>query len=140
MRAKLVVSSVVRSNGFDELTFRAVQGDKVESNGYPQDGADDDNTFARFTPTADLRMVVHNPALLGKIEEGQKFYVDFTRADVAGSAIEKMEADMAKIEAEEAQHPGNAPAPDPEVTAAAPVAAAASPAAKQRPLGRIKPA
>ncbi len=78
MRAKLKVTSVTKGPaGFDpheRLTFSAVYKDGA----YPADGSDEDNTFSKFTPQAELSMVIQNPALLGKFETGQKFYVDFT--------------------------------------------------------------
>jgi hypothetical protein len=48
---------------------------------YPEDGSDEDNTFARWTPQADLSMSINNPNLIDKFEVGQKFYVDFTPAE-----------------------------------------------------------
>ncbi len=83
MRAKLEVVGVTPVTDHEEnicaedLVFRAV----CRSEGYPEDGSDEDNTFAKFTPTADLRMHIANPALFGKFEVGQKFHVDFTKAD-----------------------------------------------------------
>jgi hypothetical protein len=74
MRAKLQVASVTKHQGCEVLNFHAV----CKSGSYPTDGSDEDNTFARFTPSAELKMTVNNPALLGQFEPGQKFYVDFT--------------------------------------------------------------
>lgn len=76
MRAKLAVLSVERHEGYERLRFTAV----CKSDGYPEDGSDENNSFARWTPSADLTMVVSNPDLLGKFEQGQEFYVDFTPA------------------------------------------------------------
>ena len=42
----------------------------------------EDNTFSEATPSAELKMTVTNKALHGKFKPGQKFYVDFTPADV----------------------------------------------------------
>ncbi|WP_204367562.1 hypothetical protein [Janthinobacterium sp. HH01] len=47
----------------------------------PPDGSDEDNSFARWTPSAELTMTINNPDLLGKFKVGDKFYVDFTPAD-----------------------------------------------------------
>ena len=77
MRAKLRVSNVEPFDGGENLSFSAV----CKSEGYPEDGSDENNTFARFTPTAELTMTVNNPNLLGKFTEGQEFYVDFTPAN-----------------------------------------------------------
>lgn len=77
MRAKMKVSKVEQFETCENLTFNAV----CKSGSYPEDGSDEDNTFAKFTPTAELKMSITNPALLGKIKPGQKFYVDFTLAE-----------------------------------------------------------
>lgn len=73
MRAKLKVTNIVKHEASERLTFGAVY-----KNGYPPDGSDEDNTFAKWTPQADLTMTINNPALLGKFEVGQAFYVDFS--------------------------------------------------------------
>ena len=75
MRAKLVIETVTtHPNGSEDLKFRAVGRD----DSYPEDGSDENNTFAKFTPSAELSMHVANPALQGKFKAGQQFYVDFT--------------------------------------------------------------
>lgn len=77
MRAKFVVANVEKFDTGERVTFRAV----CKSEGYPEDGSDEDNTFARFTPSADLAMYIANPALFGQFEIGRKFYADFTPAE-----------------------------------------------------------
>lgn len=77
MRAKMKVTSVERNESFESLKLSAV----CKPDGYPADGSDEDNSFARWTPTAELSMAITNPELFGKIQEGQKFYVDFTLAE-----------------------------------------------------------
>lgn len=79
MRAKLEVESVESHEVTESetLKFHAVG----MSGTYPEDGSDEDNTFARFTPAASLEMCVQNPDLIGKFKPGQKFYVDFTEAE-----------------------------------------------------------
>lgn len=76
MRAKMQVSKVERFPGGDTITCNAV----ARSSGYPADGSDEDNTYAKFSPQGELTLTIANPALLGKIEPGQKFYLDFTPA------------------------------------------------------------
>ncbi|MFA5340257.1 MAG: hypothetical protein WC332_00630 [Clostridia bacterium] len=73
MRAKLKVANVVKNDSFEEVNFSAVSANK-----YPADGSDENNTYAKWTPSADLKMVITNPALIGKFYSGQEFYVDFT--------------------------------------------------------------
>ena len=79
MRAKLECNNVDESNMPDsqELTFYAVSAKAS----YDDSGLDEDNTFAKFTPNAKFEMTLCNPALFGKIEAGDVFYVDFTPAD-----------------------------------------------------------
>lgn len=80
MRAKMVVQSVKAVRPFpgqhsgpsEEIEFSAVGGK------YGEDGNSEDNTYAKYTPTARLSMVIANPALMDKIQPGQTFYVDFT--------------------------------------------------------------
>ena len=47
---------------------------------YPDDGSDEDNTFARWSPGAHLSINIANPALFGRFKHGQKFLVDFNEA------------------------------------------------------------
>lgn len=82
MRAKMRVTNVQtfgeagQPGASERLTMAAVYKDGA----YPVDGSDEDNTFARWTPQADLSMTVNNPALLGQFKVGDKLYVDFTPA------------------------------------------------------------
>lgn len=77
MRAKLRVGSVIPQGSTAELlTFHGV----AKSDGYPSDGSDENNTFAKFSPSAKFDILVANPALLGQFEPGDTFYVDFTPA------------------------------------------------------------
>lgn len=82
MRAKMQLSGIkqfVNPEGKvtqENLTFRAV----CKSTSYPADGTDEDNTFALWTPNAELTMTINNPALIGTMVEGEKYYVDFTKA------------------------------------------------------------
>lgn len=46
------------------------------------EGESEDNTYARYTPSGEVCLDITNPALFGKFKEGQKFYADFTPADV----------------------------------------------------------
>ena len=75
MRAKLVIESVTQYEGTETLKFNAIG----RSGSYPDDGFDEDNTFAKFTPSAKLEMCITNKALHGKFVAGEKYYVDFTK-------------------------------------------------------------
>lgn len=77
MRAKMKVESVQIFEGREVLRMSAVG----KSGGYPADGSDEDNTFAKFTPGATLEMHISNEALHGQFKPGQKFYLDFTEAE-----------------------------------------------------------
>jgi len=76
MRAKMTVSRVERWNGGDKVTMNCV----ARSGGYPEDGSDENNTFAKFSPSGELTITIANPALIGKIEPGSTFYLDFRPA------------------------------------------------------------
>lgn len=82
MRAKLQIGAVFAHRNADgtiaseTLHFHGVS----KSGGYPADGSDEDNTFAKWSPSVNLQIQITNPALHGKFETGQKFYVDFTPA------------------------------------------------------------
>jgi hypothetical protein len=83
MRAKLQLATVTKTEGPQEiLKFHGV----CKDGGYPADGSDEDNTFAKWSPSIELTMVVANPALHGAYQPGQKFYVDFTPVESAATA------------------------------------------------------
>ena len=78
MRAKLRLHHIDRQcKGQETLYFHAVS----KSSAYPEDGSDENNTFAKFSPSANLQLTVANPNLLDKFETGKDFYVDFTPAE-----------------------------------------------------------
>ena len=78
MRAKMQVTRVEKSEQSqnETLHFTAV----AKSGMYPEDGSDDDNTYAKWSPSGVLMLQVANPALWGKFKPGAKFYLDFTPA------------------------------------------------------------
>ena len=82
MRAKVRVSGVFpMQNDKGEVTQERLMFHGVaKSGGYPQDGADEDNTFAKFSPSVSMDFLVANPALFGQFKPGDTFYVDFTPA------------------------------------------------------------
>lgn len=82
MRAKLRVGSVIphQSEGVttsERIVFHGV----ARSVPYPEDGSDENNTFAKFSPSVMLDIQIANPALIGKFAPGDTFYVDFTPAE-----------------------------------------------------------
>ena len=80
MRAKMRVGSINPYFNADKektgemLNFHGM----AKSGGYPSDGSDEDNTFAKFSPSVNLTIHIANPALIGAFEVGDTFYVDFT--------------------------------------------------------------
>jgi hypothetical protein len=76
MRAKFQISHIKKhSETCEELFFHAV----CRSDRYPDDGSDEDNTYAKFSPCGALSLTVANPALIGKFVQGEKYYLDFTK-------------------------------------------------------------
>ena len=81
MRAKLVVSSVEKHPAEGPTVGETVKFHAVcKKSGYADSELDENNTYARFSPSADLRIYIANPNLFGKFRAGQEFYVDFTEA------------------------------------------------------------
>ena len=77
MRAKFEITQVDRHAEHEEITMRAVG----PSEGYPEDGSDENNSFAKWTPSADLKMTITNPELLGQFNPGDTYYADFSPAE-----------------------------------------------------------
>lgn len=77
MRAKMRITSITQHENCEVLTFNAV----AKSTSYPEDGIDEDNTYAKFSPSGELKLTVANPALIGKFKPGEKYYLDFTKAE-----------------------------------------------------------
>lgn len=77
MRAKLFISKVERhgtgDNAQDVLTMHGVS----RKDSYPEDGSDENNTYAKFSPSVSLQITIANPALVGVYSPGDTFYVDF---------------------------------------------------------------
>ena len=77
MRAKMKINHIdKRHEGFEILYFNPV----ARNDRYPEDGGDENNTYAKFTPSGMLSLTVANPALIGKFAEGEEYYLDFTPA------------------------------------------------------------
>ena len=75
MRAKMRISQVEQHETVEVLHFHA-----VAASSYPEDGTDENNTYARFSPSGKLSLTVANPALRGKFAPGEEYYLDFTKA------------------------------------------------------------
>lgn len=77
MRAKMRINSIEKYETSEALNLLAVSKDE----GYPENGLDENNTFAKFTPSANLSIHITNPDLVGKFKAGESYYLDFTKAD-----------------------------------------------------------
>lgn len=78
MRAKVEVREV-KTHG--DIQEDLVMYPVAKREAYPEDGSDEDNTFAKFTPSGEIRLSIMNPALIGRFKTGDRLYVDFTAAD-----------------------------------------------------------
>lgn len=87
MRAKFRVSSVnppsvAISEGVTMAPSQTITAYPVAANGYPADGGDENNSYAKWSPSGSLTLSITNPALSNRIKEGDTFYLDFTPAPV----------------------------------------------------------
>jgi len=74
MRAKVMITGIEKQGDSQEkLTFNFPAKDGA----YPADGSDEDQQFAKFSPSGALSLTVANPNLLGKFAVGDKFYLYF---------------------------------------------------------------
>lgn len=85
MRAKMQVGQIVqyRENWADNTG--AVTQEQLHMHAvcttFDKDGFSEDNDYAKASPGASLSISIANPALHGKFTVGDKFYVDFTKAE-----------------------------------------------------------
>jgi hypothetical protein len=71
MRAKFNVVKVVKEPYGEEVTLSAV---------YSAENNTEDNQFAAATPAGHLQITVTNPKAIGYLEEGESYYLDFSKA------------------------------------------------------------
>ncbi len=69
MRAKMQVQSVLLGGYAEVVTMAAVYGGSTN---------DEDNSFAKTTPSGKIELQIANKELHGVYKPGQTFYVDFT--------------------------------------------------------------
>ena len=82
MRAKMQVS-FVHEHFYGEGGAKSQETLKmyaVSASKYPEDGSDEDNHYAKFSPSADLSINIACPALFGQFKVGERYYLDFTPA------------------------------------------------------------
>jgi hypothetical protein len=83
MRAKVVVQTVTPNFNTADLGGKkyseTIRFAGVCKDGpYPEDGRDENNSFALWSPYVNYEMSITNPDLWDKFTVGQMFYVDFT--------------------------------------------------------------
>ena len=87
MRANFRVAKVEKFETSERITFAAV----AKSTGYPADGTDEDNSFDKWTPSAELTMTITNPALHGQFEADEKRFKEAMEKKKAEKTKEKQE-------------------------------------------------
>jgi hypothetical protein len=73
IRAKIQISSAFTNKDYpgENVIAHAVYGNSTNA---------EDNTFAAATPSLHLQMFINNPDAIGKLQQGKKYYIDFTEA------------------------------------------------------------
>lgn len=69
----MYVTEIRRYQQSEELHLTAVTSKRFDDS-----GLDEDNTYAKFSPSGSLTLMVANPALIGQFNPGDTFYLDFT--------------------------------------------------------------
>ena len=72
-RAKIKIDAINRAPGVDTLIASPVTDTKLGDG-----GRNEDNSFARYTPSGEIKLTITNPELIGQISPGEEFLVDFT--------------------------------------------------------------
>lgn len=76
VKAKFVVNEVTNYMGGQKVSMLPVQNTQ-----YGADGENEDNQFARYTPSGEIRLQITNPALKDAFAPGKVFYVDMTSVE-----------------------------------------------------------
>lgn len=77
MRAKFRINYIERKyEGYEILYMCPVAASK-----YPADGSDENNTYAKFSPSGQMTLTIANPDLIGKFNENEEYYLDFTKVN-----------------------------------------------------------
>jgi hypothetical protein len=79
MVAKFKVREVIPSG--EPVTGETLKMSPVTSKPFDAEGASEDNSFAKWTPSGSLEMFVQNPALIGTIKAGDTFLITFDKVD-----------------------------------------------------------
>ena len=82
MRAKMSINGVEQYPAEGEVTQETLTLNAVVSDEeFGPEGESENNTYSRWTPNAELRMTITNPALFGKFSVGEEYYLDFIKAE-----------------------------------------------------------
>lgn len=76
VKAKFAVNEVTNYMGGQKVSMLPVQNTQ-----YGIDGENEDNQFARHTPSGEIRLQITNPALKDTFVPGKVFYVDMTSVE-----------------------------------------------------------
>lgn len=78
MRAKVKITNIAAYPTAGPATQETLTFNFPSKDGaYPADGSDEDQSFARYSPSGALSLTVANPALVGQFVVGDTFYLDF---------------------------------------------------------------
>jgi hypothetical protein len=84
MRAKFQVAKVDQNRDTSgQLSSVNLEMTAVTEKPFDADGASDDNSFARWSPSGSFYINIANPNLFDQFEVGEKYYLDFTQAEEA---------------------------------------------------------
>jgi hypothetical protein len=79
-RAKMKVTDTRKDSLFppvwEDIELRAVSKDA-----YDDTGTDENNTFAKWTPSARFSLTITNTQLIGKFNIGDEYYIDFIKCN-----------------------------------------------------------
>jgi len=83
MRAKMRVADInTYPRGEGPITQQTlVMYAVARSDSYPADGSDENNSYARWSPSGRLELTIANPALFDAFEVGEEYYLNFIKAE-----------------------------------------------------------
>jgi hypothetical protein len=73
------VTEVTQFETGERLKMQAVG--RSSSSPYPADGSDEDNTYAKWTPSGSTELTISNPALFGAFKPGEAYYIDIIKVE-----------------------------------------------------------
>jgi hypothetical protein len=97
MRAKFYINKIVTHRAGDESIWgETLYMTPVCPSTFGANGEHEDNDFHRYTPSGSLEITISNPNLYGKFKEGEKYYLDFTLADLPAEIPPASETEQAE--------------------------------------------